>query len=91
MIIFFCLCYFRRTQSMRNNSSYNPCYSCMISNTVEPLPYLDLQPLEELVNQNSQNGPTIVSDINIDGILSEIENENNHEIYLKYILIPPKK
>ena len=76
MIIFFSLCYFRRTQSMRNNSSYNPCNSCMISNIVEPLPYLDLRSLKELVSQNSQNGPTIVSDINIDDILNEIENEN---------------
>ena len=76
MIIFFCLCYFRRTQSMRNDSSYNLCDSCMMSNIVDPLPYLDFGPLERLVNRNSQNGPTIVSDINIDGILNEIENEN---------------
>ena len=76
MLIFFCLCYFRRTQSMRNNSSYSPCDSCIMSNIADPLPYLDIGPLEELVNRNSQSGPTLVSDINIDDILSEIENEN---------------
>ena len=47
-----------------------------MSNIVDPLPYLDFGPLERLVNRNSQNGPTIVSDINIDDILNEIENEN---------------
>lgn len=48
----------------------------MMSNIVEPLPYLDFGPLEGLVNRNSQNGPTIVSDINIDDVLNEIEIEN---------------
>ena len=48
----------------------------MMSNIVDPLPYLDLGPLEGNVNRNSQNGPTMVSDINIDDILNEIENEN---------------
>ena len=48
----------------------------MMSNIVDPLPYLDFGPLERLINRSSQNGPIIVSDINIDDILNEIENEN---------------
>ena len=47
-----------------------------MSNIADPLPYLDIGPLEELVNRNSQSVPTLVSDINIDDILREIENEN---------------
>ena len=92
MIIFFSLCYFRRIKNMKSddfdiissgdtklqgeNNIFTPLQSWIPSNILDPLPYLDIGPLEELVEENSQNGPTFVSDLNIDDILNEVQKEN---------------
>ena len=92
MLIFFSLCYFRRIEIMKNdaldmissgdtklqgeNNIFTPLQSWIPSNILDRLPYLDISPLEELVEENSQNGPTFVSDLNIDDILNEVQKEN---------------
>ena len=92
LLIFLSLCYFRRIEIMKNdslhkissgdtrllgeNNIFTPRQSWMPSNIFDPLPYLDIGPLEELVAENSKNGPTFVSDLNIDDILNEVQKEN---------------
>ena len=92
MLIFISLCYFRRIEILKKdsldiissgdtklqgeNNIFTPLQSWIPSNILDPLPYLDIGPLEELVEENSQNGPTFVSDLNIDDILNDAQKEN---------------
>ena len=50
--------------------------SLIPSNIFDPLPYLDIGPLEELVERSIQKGPTFISDLNINNILNRVEEEN---------------
>ena len=64
------------TKLLGENNIFTPLQTWMPSNMFDPLPYLDIGPLEELVEQNSQNGQIFVSDLNIDNILNDVEEEN---------------
>ena len=92
MLIFISLCYFRRIEILKKdsldiissgdtklqgeNNIFTPLQSWIPSNALDPLPFLDIGPLEELVGENAQNGPTFVSDLNIDDILNDAQKEN---------------
>ena len=92
MLIFISLCYFRRIEILKKdsldiissgdtklqgeNNIFTPLQSWIPSNILDPLPFLDIGPLEELVAENSKNGPTFVSDLNIDDILNDAQKEN---------------
>ena len=92
IIIFFSLCYLRRIKNKTNNifgsfdftliddkmfgNKKDKIQYWTPSDILDPLPYLDIGPLEELVERSGRKGPTFISDLNINNILNGVEEEN---------------